>query len=106
MKDRSVPWRRTVAAALPAVTPLLMKVVFARLQQRYGKTAGYRRAMATYWLLCAVLPTAIAGPRQLAGLLARPGRPMPTPQWLAITALAVPPAGALATELRPQLRNA
>jgi membrane protease YdiL (CAAX protease family) len=95
-----------MAAALPAVMPLAMKVVFERLHHRYGRVAGYRRAMATYWLLCVALPTAIAGPRQLADLLAKPAKPMPAPRWLAVGGLLVAPAGALATELKPQLRTA
>jgi membrane protease YdiL (CAAX protease family) len=95
-----------MAAALPVVTPLVMKVVFARLHSRYGKVRGYRRAMLTYWLLCATVPLAVAGPRRLASLLTEPGRPMPEPRWLAVAGLAVAPAGALAVELRPQLRNA
>jgi len=106
MSNGSVPWRRTVAAAMPALTPLVMKTAFDRLPQRYGKVPGYRRAMATYWLLCTALPLTIAGPRGLADLLTRPGRAMPAPRWLAAAGLVVPPAGALATELGPELRHA
>jgi membrane protease YdiL (CAAX protease family) len=106
MRSGSVPWQRAVAAALPAVTPLVMKVVFDRLNHRYGNVRGYRRAMATYWMLCIAVPTAVAGPRRLAGVLGKPPKPMPAPRWLAVAGLLVPPAGALATELRPQLRNA
>jgi membrane protease YdiL (CAAX protease family) len=106
MSSRVIACRRTATAALPAVTPLVMKLVFDRMHRRHGNVVGYRRAMATYWLLCAALPPVIAGPRRLAGLLTRPGRRMPAPRWLAMAGLVVPPAGALATELWPQLRSA
>ena len=61
--------------------------------------------MTSYWALCAAVPLALAGPRRLAELLRSPQPSLPQPRWLAVTALVVPPAGAVATELAPQLRQ-
>jgi membrane protease YdiL (CAAX protease family) len=99
-------WRRTAAAALPAAIPVAMMLLFHQLHRRCGDRRGYRIAMASYWLLCAAAPLALAGPRRLAGLVTSPRPALPRPRWLAVTALAVPPAGAVITELAPQLRQA
>jgi membrane protease YdiL (CAAX protease family) len=97
-------WRRVVAAAVPAVMPPAMMMLFKVLNGRYGDRRGYRAAMVGYWMLCTALPVAIAGPHRLASMLSAPRRPMPRPRWLAVAAVAVPPLGAVATELAPQLR--
>ena len=105
VRGRSLGWRGAAAAALPVAVPPAMTLLFHRLSRRYGNTRGYRAGMIAYWMLCAGLPLAIAGPRRLSRLLDAPRGPLPQPRWLAMAALVVPPAGAIATELVPQLRH-
>ena len=105
VRGRSLGWRGVAAAALPVAAPPAMTLLFHRLSRRYGNTRGYRAGMIAYWMLCAGLPLAIAGPRRLSRLLDAPRGPLPQPRWLAMAALVVPPAGALATELVPKLRH-
>ena len=102
---RVAGWRRGGAAAAPLVVPPAMLVLFDRLNDRYGDTRGYRAGMITYWAVCVAVPLAVAGPRRIAGPFIRRRQPLPRPRWLSITALAVPPAGAIATELIPQRRR-
>jgi hypothetical protein len=63
-------------------------------------------SMLSCWGVCAALLFAVAGPRRIAALRRPPRAPLPEPPWLALVALTVPPAGALATELAPQLGRA
>jgi hypothetical protein len=82
-----------------------MMVLCDRCNRCWGDRRGYRIAMASYWMLCAALPPLIAGPRHIAVVVRPSRRPLPEPRWLAVAALAVPPAGAVATELVPQVHR-
>ena len=97
--------RRAAATAVPVLIPPAMMVLFAQCNRRWGDRRGYRRAMLSYWAMCAVIPMVLAGPRPIAAVLRSPSRPLPKPRWLATVALVLPPAGAIATELAPQLRR-
>ena len=101
---RLTGWRRAVVTALPGAVPAVMAVAFPAAR-RYGPTRGYRHAFAGYWAMCLAVPTALVGPRRVADSLLRRPAGLPRPRSLALAALVVPPAGAIAVELRPHLRE-
>jgi hypothetical protein len=45
--ERSLVWRRMVAAIAPAVVPAAMTVIFGRLRDRCGDRRGYQAVMAS-----------------------------------------------------------
>jgi membrane protease YdiL (CAAX protease family) len=72
--------RRRLLQIAPAVLVVTMIGVFRSLTSLLGYPLGYLCAFAVYWIgWCGVLPLAVLGPRDLAGLFAegrhrRPGR--------------------------------
>ena len=99
-------WRRAAATALPVVMPIVMRRVFRSTVRRFGPLRGYQAGFALYWATCWAAAAAVAGPGRLARTFRRPQRPLPTPRALACAALAVPAAGAVATEFLPHARRA
>lgn len=97
---------RAVVTGLPIVVPLGMRVLFPALARRLGKRRGHLAGFALYWAGCYLVPLGLLGWGQVKTLLSQPGRPLPSPRWLAATALLVPPLGAVGTELAPQVRKA
>lgn len=98
---RGITARRRATLAAPVSVPLSMGVVFALLRRRLEPRSAYNTGFAVYWLgWCAAFPLWVLRPRgvgQILGSLRRPG--------LAETGLlALPVAGAVATELLPHRR--
>lgn len=97
--------RRAAATAVPVAIPLAMRAVFRGTTRRLGPRRGYQAGMAVYWATCWATAAGIAGPRRLAATFRSAGVPLPEPAALAVSLLAVPPAGALATEFLPHARR-
>src|SRR3954468_3052269 len=95
-----------VAASMPVAVPAAMRVLFPLLAGRMGRRRGYVAGFAAYWTVCLALPIATLGPRAAARLLTARPQPLGRARWLGATILAVPVAGAVATELVPGLRDA
>lgn len=90
--------RRRALLAAPIVVPVSMAGAFAVLERLLGPRRGYNAGFALYWVgWCLGFPLWVLGPRRLLRLL-REGTRL-SPADLAL--LAVPVAGAAATELAP-----
>jgi len=90
--------RRRALLAVPIVVPVSMAGAFAVLERPLGPRRGYNAGFALYWVgWCLGFPLWVLGPRRLLRLL-REGTRL-SPADLAL--LAVPVAGAAATELAP-----
>ena len=103
---RITGWRRTAAALMPAAVPAVMLPVFKYTVRRLGERRGYQAGFAVYWALCWGFAAAIAGRHQLVEGWRAPsglGRQRHALLW---SILLVPPAGAAATELVPNARQA
>jgi Type II CAAX prenyl endopeptidase Rce1-like len=99
-------WRRRAAACVPIVVPAMMGFVFPAATRRYGVDRGYRYGFIAYWATCLSVSMVLLGPRNVVGsLLGRP-KALPRPRPVALACLAIPPVGAAAVELRPNLRHA
>ncbi|MGS0685271.1 CPBP family intramembrane glutamic endopeptidase [Nakamurella sp. GG22] len=98
--------RRVAALAVPIVVPLGMSAVFRETTRRFGERRGIQAGFAVYWATCWGAAFAIGGPRGITAAF-RPATPaLPGRGILAAALLAVPPVGAVATELLPQVRQA
>jgi hypothetical protein len=95
-----------LVTGLPVMVSLGMRVLFPALARRLGGRRGHLAGFAVYWAGCYLVPLALLGRGRVKTLLRQPGRPLPSPRWLAVTVLLVPPLGALGTELAPQVRKA
>lgn len=104
--DPGAWWRRTAATIAPVALPGFMHVVFRSAIGRFGPRRGYQAGFAAYWTTCWAAAAAIAGPRRIAGTFRTSRRPLPAPRALARAALALPPIGAVTTELLPHARAA
>jgi hypothetical protein len=94
--------RQRALLAVPIVVPASMAGVFAVLRRRLGPRRGYNTGFALYWAgWCLGLPLWVLGPRRLLQLL-REGR---RPSAADLALLALPVAGAVATELLPNRRD-
>lgn len=98
--------RRAAAVSVPIVVPLAMSAVFRETTRRFGERRGTQAGFAVYWATCWGAALAIGGPRRIAAAF-RPAAPaLPGRGILAAALLAIPPAGAIATELLPHVRRA
>lgn len=97
---------RAIVAAVPVVVPVGMRALFPVLARRLGPRRGHLTGFAAYWAACYLLPLGLLGRDRVRALLRQPAGPLPSPRWLTVAALLVPPLGAAGTELAPQLRNA
>ena len=97
---------RALALAIPVVVPAGMRVLFPLLVRRLGARRGYLAGFGVYWAGCYLVPAALLGRRRVWALLGKTPESLPRPRWLGALALAVPPLGAVGTELLPALREA
>jgi membrane protease YdiL (CAAX protease family) len=94
--------RRAAVLAAPVAVPVSMAAVFAGLRRGLPPRAAYGTGFGLYWLgWCAAFPCWVAGGRGALRLLRAGRRPGPAEAAL----LAVPVAGAVATELWPRRRD-
>lgn len=98
-------WRRAAATAAPVALPGVMHLVFRATIRQYGQRHGYQAGFAAYWALCWAAATAIAGRRPITRMFTKGRGRLPHPRALAYAALAVPPVGAVTTELLPHARR-
>jgi hypothetical protein len=87
-----------IAAAVPVLVPVGMRVLVPLLARRLGRRRGHLAGFAVYWAACYRLPLGLLGPHRVRALR-HPAGPLPHPRRLAVTALLVPPPGAIGTEL-------
>jgi len=90
--------RRRALLAAPILVPVSMAGAFALLQRLLGPRRAYNASFALYWTgWCLAFPLWLAGPRRVLRLLRDGARPSAAELAL----LALPVAGAAATELVP-----
>jgi len=93
--------RRCALLAAPILVPVSMAGAFAGLQRLLGPRRAYNAGFALYWAgWCLAFPLWLAGPRRVVRLLREGARPSAAELAL----LALPVAGAAATELAPNRR--
>lgn len=93
--------RRCALLAAPILVPVSMAGAFAGLQRLLGPRHAYNAGFALYWAgWCLAFPLWLAGPRRVVRLLREGARPSAAELAL----LALPVAGAAATELAPNRR--
>jgi membrane protease YdiL (CAAX protease family) len=98
--------RRAAAFAVPLVVPLGMSAVFRATTRRFGERRGAQAGFGIYWATCWALSLGIAGPRRITAAFRSASPALPGRGVLAVVLLAIPPAGAVATELLPHVRQA
>jgi membrane protease YdiL (CAAX protease family) len=91
------------ATLLNVCMPPAMAAAFAVLNRGFGARSGYRIGFAVYWAACIAVSVAVLG-RQAGGLFRRTAS-LPPPKTVAAAVLAIPVAGAIATQLVPNLRR-
>ena len=102
----NVDGRRLVALSLPVAVPVAMTAAFALAGDRLGQRGGYLAGFGLYWASCGALSFAILGRARMRQSV-RDARPrLGKPAVLGAALLLWPPAGAIATRLVPDLRDA
>jgi membrane protease YdiL (CAAX protease family) len=96
---------RAIVTAVPVVSGRHADAV-SRPGPPLGPRRGHLTGFAVCWAACYLLPWGLLGRDRVRALLRQPARPLPSPRWLAVAALLVPPLGAIGTELAPQLCTA
>jgi hypothetical protein len=91
---------------VPLIVPVAMAAVFTAAVRRWGPQRGYLYGFGAYWAACLAIPIAILDRHRFAELFTRRSRPLPKPRILAAAVLALPPAGAIAVELLPNIKTA
>ena len=99
-------WQRAAATAVPAVVPPAMWGVFRATTRRFGRRRGTQAGFAAYWATCWAVAGAIAGPDRLTAAFRAADRPLTERPVLGGALLALPPIGAVITELLPNVRRA
>ena len=98
---RRLERRRRALLAAPVLAPVSMAGAFAVLRRLLGHRRAYNAGFALYWAgWCVGFPLWVLGPRRLLQLLREGARP----STAELALLALPVAGAAATELAPSRR--